>query len=214
MKKLLLSTVSALVLFATSDANAVRDPDAYPYWYIGLNAGITYVDDADVTGASTGTVEHDSGASFGASLGYNPHGTGSLIDYLRFEVEVRAESADLDSFGTATATNDVQSVAYMANIFADLRVYETWTPYVGAGLGFADVELDSPTLSVDDSDNALAYQFMAGVGYAPRSLPNTEFTLGYRYFATDDLEFSNNASAAVDYEYSSHNIEVGTRFKF
>jgi opacity protein-like surface antigen len=80
-------------------------------------------------------------------------------------------------------------------------------PYVGAGLGAANIDVD-----VDD-DTVFAWQLMAGLGYVPQSIPFTEWTLGYRFFNTNDAKITVGATNA-DMEYMSHNVEAGVKFLF
>ena len=79
----------------------------------------------------------------------------------------------------------------------------------------ADIELSrgSGAGNTTDSDTVFAYQFLAGIGYAPSNLPSTQWTLGYRYLGTDDPEFAAGA-AKISTEYNSHNVEAGLKLRF
>ena len=61
---------------------------------------------------------------------------------------------------------------------------------------------------VDDDDTVLAYQVGAGLGYAVNA--TTTIFVDYRYFATEDPEFSYSQEAEID----SHNISLGLRYNF
>ena len=55
---------------------------------------------------------------------------------------------------------------------------------------------------------------MAGVSYAPSSLPMTEWILGYRYFVANEPEFRSATTPIKLDDYTAHNVEVGGRFRF
>ena len=90
----------------------------------------------------------------------------------------------------------------MVNGFYDVENKTPFTPYIGGGIGFANVDLDS------EDDRVFAYQLGIGVGYAIDEVITLD--LGYRYFATSDPEFLGGIKA----EYSSHNLLVGIRVTY
>lgn len=98
-------------------------------------------------------------------------------------------------------------------------------PYVGGGLGVAFIKGRTRTATYvlirpdggpsiphtfaagDGDDTVLAYQGMVGVAY-PLS-ERTEIRLGYRYFATGEVEINRTKGS-----FSSHDIEIGVRVAF
>jgi opacity protein-like surface antigen len=80
-------------------------------------------------------------------------------------------------------------------------------PYIGAGIGWANVAFDQDDLDIDDDDWVFAYQGIAGA--VLKLGERAGLFAAYRYFATDDPAF-----AGTDIEYRTHNIEIGFRFGF
>lgn len=211
MNKLFATTsLIAITLSATANAQQV-----WPRWYVGLSGGVTYLDDSDVSGTSTGELSYDMGGVATASLGY------SLHQNIRMEFEAGYHENSLDGSvlgGTAaSAPGRLRVASYMVNAFYDFRNGSQFTPYVGGGAGLAQVSLSHDSglgNTADDEDNTLAYQFMAGIAYAPTSMPFTEFGLGYRYFAVDSPQFSTGGGNVKLDDVAAHTAEVGARFKF
>jgi OmpA-OmpF porin, OOP family len=215
MRVLVITSLAALLLATPAVAK-----DNYPYWYLGLHGALTFVDDtpATLTGASFGTLSFDSGYSYGAALGYRPYETDSPLDYVRFEMEWNRITADLDQQNDAgiitSLDNGLKIDAVMTNVFLDIPLFDSLSPYVGAGAGIARANLESATLGIDDRDTNLAYQFMAGLTYRPENLPLTSWNLGYRYFTMDDPEFTDNLGDTLKHEVQTHSVEVGARLHF
>lgn len=211
MKKLSLALAAALSLFGMS---AEAQQRTWPNWYVGIHARMAWVDDTavNVGGANVGDAEFDNGYGAGASFGYMPGGEG-FWNNTRFELEYSHVRSDFDTIGGAAIGDDLNVDSYMANAFYDIPTGTAIVPYIGAGAGWASVDIDVPQIGLDDDDTVFAYQFMGGLGYQPSTVPNTTLTIGYRYFATEDPEFSIGATR-VDHEVSSHNLEVGARFAF
>lgn len=115
----------------------------------------------------------------------------------------------------------------MANIFIDLPASGRMRPYLGAGLGVAHVRAlynekfcflflfcSTPNDIVDDSDWAHAWQAMAGFSHRTEG-SNTEWSIGYRYFETEDLEFVTTGGDPFRQEnLKSHTLNIGVRWYF
>jgi opacity protein-like surface antigen len=204
------------ILLATSALSSAQANERWPRWYLGLSGGYTTMTDQDIS-SSTGAsqVSLNSGYSFGGSVGYLPSSSAPILNALRLEAEVTHHTNDIDSVTVSGASvagsGDFSTTAYMANVFYDFPTNSAWSPYVGAGLGLASLHFSrsSGAGNSDETTTEFAYQAMLGMGYTPASLPNTQWSLGYRYLATSDASFGN---ASV--EYSTHSIEVGAKFRF
>lgn len=213
MKKAL--SIMAL-LAGVSMVTDAQAEERWPRWYIGLNGGLSIHQDANVDGTgilSGGELSFEDGYRAGVALGYQPAFMDGFLSNLRVEAEVSFMGNDLENYtagGVSTpVTGDISTVAYMANAYYDFPTSMAITPYIGAGVGIANVELDLGS-GVSDDDNLFAYQFMAGIGYAPEMLPMTEFSLGYRYFGSGATGYT----AIGDVENDTHNVEAGVKLRF
>ncbi|MBI3630736.1 MAG: porin family protein [Candidatus Sungbacteria bacterium] len=102
---------------------------------------------------------------------------------------------------------------YMGNLYFDFNGFSTEpgnriVPYVGAGIGDADIHLH------DASDNVFAYQFMAGISFVPDSTPNTAWSLGYRYLDSSAVEGHDLLGLGTSERLHANNVELGVRFHF
>lgn len=156
------------------------------------------VADADSPGwAVVGAVGYDYGNGIRAELevGYRRN-TGTIYD--AFE-------------GFAESDFSINALDIMANVYYDFNLDSFFRPYVGAGVGVADVKLDIDTEG-DDSDWAFAYQFIGGFSVP---FPNTSIALfaDYRYLATADLSMHFDRDREHD-DYRSHTVLGGIRYNF
>lgn len=208
MKKRYLIAVSglAMVLAGTTAAGAAEG------FYAGALAGVTIPSDSDWTGPGQDTIEieYDPGFATGVFLGYD-------AGMFRGEIETTYYASEVDTL-TVTGTSlgagaDVTALSFMVNAYWDFENSSAFTPYLGVGIGGANVEFENLTIlgfSIpgDQDDTQFAYQFMAGVDYSLTEM--MMLGLSYRYFATTDLEFS----GGQEVEYGAHNLLVGLRFNF
>lgn len=177
--------------------------------YITLGAGLTYLEDADLSGGGSTTTASGSNPSW-ALMGAVGMG---VFDSVRAELELAHRDHGLDNRG-----GELNASSIMANMFYDIPVKLIgFTPYVGAGLGAARINADEITTTqfglVDDKDWTWAYQGIAGV--AADVANNLKVTLDYRYFSTfNDPEFSSASGTKVDGEFTDHTIMLGFRYSF
>ena len=201
-KKAMLVTTCIFLMVCSSAAFA--EP-----WYVGINGGAVWLMDSDVKNGQNGKAEFDPGYAFGGDVGYD-------FGPVRLEGEIEYRSNDydkagLDSVGKAKSGGSYKSLALMVNGYYDFENSSSFTPFLMAGIGGADIDTDSVTsggLNVPDDDSwQFAYQVGAGVGW--------EFTdswildISYRFFGTTNPKFG-----GVEMEYLSHNVLVGIRYSF
>ena len=174
--------------------------------YISGNLGAVIVNDSDLDdGVDTGEFSYDTGFGFVAALGT------SLQNDIRVEAELGYRNNDLDEikvdgFGSGDIDGDVTTTSLMGNGYYDFSTTGSFSPYIGAGVGYANVEGDLDDFG-DEDDNVFAYQFILGGSFA--SSETLSVDLQYRYFATEDPDFD-----GLDSEYQSHNIMIGLRNSF
>lgn len=210
-------TAGISLLTIVSNANA---DERWPRWYVGLSTGLAFVEDSDLSGAVNGDQEYEAGVGLTASLGYMPFFGSPYLDNIRMELELGYRYASLDGFTNAgtpsNSSGSARMFTYLANAYYDFHSDSQWTPYLGAGLGGASVQVSKGSgLGItDDKDTVFAYQFLTGVTYAPTSIPMTEWGLGYRYFTADSPGFSTAGASLSFDDMTSHNIEANARFRF
>jgi OOP family OmpA-OmpF porin len=195
----------AVVLF-TGQASA------QPGWYGGGMGGLSVLHDSDnnFSGGGSTTTEYDVGAGFGIMGGWD------FGNNIRAELELsyRMNDADRQISPTIGLHGTTSALALMANGFYDFH-FNQWTPFVGAGIGFARVASDinsGGTQLVDDSDVVFAYQFIGGVGY--KITPRFLLSLDYRIFGTTDPELTATGGTKFDAEYFTQHLMLGARYKF
>ena len=182
-------------------------------WYGGVNAGLAIVPDGDldlsIPGLGSGTAElsYDSGFTVGGAAGY-------MMEKFRFEGEVSYQTNDIDSLsavGESISVNgDVSALTFLANGYFDFATGGPLTPYITAGIGYSNVEIDIEGES--DDDNLFTYHLGVGVGYAMSE--QVTLDLRYRYLGFEDYEYSESGVGSLSAEVSSHNITAGLRFAF
>ena len=221
----LISTLLASPAFAVNPYATQQHKNGknWPNWYIGLGVGGVFNTDGDVNvgGAAgvTGEVKTDTGYSLSLALGYAPATTMTFFQNTRWELEYTYRKNDLNSVGGVALSGEISSNSGFFNLYYDFNNTSKWTPYIGAGVGMTNVEGNYGAI-VDFDDNVAAWQLMAGLAFAPETLPNTAWGLGYRYHDTfDDVKFTTPtgtpaAGIASSYEYSNHSVELGARFRF
>jgi len=179
--------------------------------YISGNIGLAYLSDSDLsTAAVPGIVvetEFDYGLNVNGAMGF-------VVGQGRMEIEVAYRTNDIDSFSVIGVSvpggGDVTALSGLLNAFYDIKTDSAITPYLGGGIGVANVEIDN--LSIlgipfpgSEDDTVFAYQLGGGIGYAINDTMTVD--LGYRYFATADPDFN-----GTEVEYGSHNVTIGIRF--
>lgn len=174
--------------------------------YIGAAGGVSIVHDGDikVTGVGTATSEYDTGYGFNVSAGYN-------FEPVRLEFEFGYKNAELDKLtgpgGSASVSDtDITVMSYMVNAFYDIKTNSPITPYIGAGLGLLNGELQSQ--GSKDDDTVFGYQIIIGAAYNVSK--NVALDLSYRFQGAPS-DFSKNN---VSIEYNSSNVMAGLRYNF
>jgi opacity protein-like surface antigen len=174
--------------------------------YISGNLGAVIVEDSDFdAGPLSGEFTFDTGFGFLGALG------SSMDNGVRIEAELGYRKNDfdevkIDGLGKGDIDGDISSLSLMGNAYYDFSTEGSFSPFIGAGLGYANIEADLDGAG-DEDDSVFAYQLILGGSFA--SSETLSVDLQYRYFATDDPEFD-----GVDAEYSTHNFMIGLRQSF
>lgn len=192
--KHLRTSFTALLIASASFTSAMAGSQLY----VGVSAFGTFSDDQDfdLNGTTVSQIDFDTGFGFGGNIGYD-------FGDFRSEVELLSFNNDISiSTNTQVLDSDINSLAFMANVYYDVPTGTKLSPYIGLGAGMVDV---------DSIDTVFAYQGMVGVSYAINNVH--EVYGGYRYFGADTVE-DNVTSGKVEFDYGLHNIELGYRMRF
>ena len=173
MKKRLL-TAAAVGTVLAAPSMAVADEG----WYLSGALGYGAPGDTDFTGSLNGEVQGESDLREKLALGYE------WASGWRMEGELAHRYNDTGAVGNFEASSsDFQMWSGMLNLIYDFDRGSWFEPYVGAGLGWVSSDVSAygwstgttppaPTgitdpryTIVNDSDNALAYQLFAGIGW-------------------------------------------------
>lgn len=154
--------------------------------------------------------------SFGADLVLD---TGPFVDLfvgksfgnVRIEGEYAFRQNDMDTWNSIPIPGEMMSHALMGNLYYDFGTASGIRPYVGAGLGFADVTLDSTFYATNDSDTTFALQVMGGVAF-PMS-GNLMMTLDLRVI-TASPRFVDGFGFSYEQEYTIGSFAIGLRTTF
>jgi len=104
---------------------------------------------------------------------------------------------------------EAKVLSIMANAWYEFENDSRWTPFVGAGVGWADVELTSEFGST--SDSGMAFQLGVGIDFELSGI--TDLVLEYRYFSMIDDEYT-VFGLPTAYDYQSQSIIVGMKVTF
>lgn len=182
---------TSLAAAGSGAAAAADDPDVLHGVYGQVAGGGNYTRDQDFSGAN-GSVGFDDGGLGIVGVGY-AFGNG-----WRPELEFAFRKNDQNA---ANGGNE-EARAAMANLWYDAHMpsfaptfVRRLRPFIGAGIGDADVRLDQIAngsgAAISDSDNVFAWQAGAGFGYdVTRRLA---LSVGYRYLETDKATVSTPA---------------------
>jgi len=195
------------------------------YWYARLGVRAAWLEQDFVGVANANLVqEADTDTGFGGAIAfgrefamYNAPGR------FRAEIELAKQTADLDEVtndGTMIGRigdvwgGDVDLTTIMINGYYELPVYEAFSVYVMAGIGYAKYDVDitvngqsadlGPISLLNGSDNALAYK--AGLGMTYNFTNEIAGDLGYEYLGVADTDIADSING--------HNIVASVRFKF
>ena len=203
MKHILGLVVGVLVLLIAAQAWAQTNPRGL---YLSGNIGFGIRPNSDIAGPGGNEFDNDPAFVINGAIGVE------LNPMIRIEGEIGFHSNTADVVGfPQDFTFGV--VSFMGNGYFDIPTNSPLRPYVGAGLGFAVINLEEDIgFTADDSDAVGAFQLMAGVGFD--FSPRATFTFGYRYFTTTDPSFILPFSGAFETEFTSHDFLFGARFRF
>jgi len=190
MNKRVLTAVAAAAAALSATAAAAQDAN----WYVRGDVGANFQSEVNGRPSAKG----DTGWTISGAVGRE------ILDGFRAEGEVLY----LDSSGKHAGSGDLKTVAGMLNGYYDFNRQGAWQPFVGAGVGFAQVKADGGPS--DGDDTGLAYQLKVGIAHPFNDRLTGE--VAYRYFGANGLEFG-NGPGRVDGDFTTQAVTVGLRYK-
>jgi len=196
--------------------------------YLRIDGGYAMTSDPDGTGANgphRSASTQDTGL---VSIGLGTH----VEDQVRVEGSVTYRSPmsvdGIDGAGS-TISGEVESMSAMVNLYYDAKEAHEWlgsdtfTPYIGAGIGVSMLDTDSLVTTGGNTERGtqvynLTYAAMAGV--ASKISEQVSLDLGYRFINLGQYEqdgsFTNGTSTtATKYDdLFAHEFRAGLRFQF
>jgi opacity protein-like surface antigen len=172
---------------------------------------------ADVTNVFD---SQDSGPGFGGALAFGREfSMYQMLGKFRAELEFAYQKTDADTYnelrqvGQAAPINildsydvDTRLTTIMVNGYYEIPVYDAFSVYGLAGVGYAkyDLEINYNGIDIGSSDNVFAYKAGAGVTYNFSDAVAAD--LGYEYLGVADTDLATSING--------HNVVGSVRFKF
>lgn len=176
-----------------------------------LEAGLRY-DSGWRSGIEIARTDADVDTHTGVTLGGGPIGTLDAASIAGSPTPLGVTVADV----VADGRGDITSTSVFVNAYYDFNRGGSIEPYLGAGIGYSDVEVaynPSGIGVVNGSESKFAYQGKAGATYA--LAPNWGVYAEYTYRATEDIELQNQLfPGTLEIENQSHLFSIGVRYRF
>lgn len=198
-------------------------PDAGPYFRLAL--GPSFFQDGQLTqyGAfPNSTVYYDTGLAFEGAFGW------AFNKYAALDFETGFIGANINNVpGYISVNSYLYNVPFLVNFTLSYPIPRTVVvPYIGAGVGGADVVFNTDQFGPNSSDYVtgseddvvFAGQLFAGLRF--EITQNMSLEVGYKFFATDDPTFSYpNLNTPGNFNVGfqgarTHSILFAFKFKF
>lgn len=175
----------------------------------------------DISGVGGSSVEaEDSSVSVGLALGYDFNVAFNLPMRIELDWNMHSQIEDTGrttGIGSADLTTNIGIQALFLNAYYDLHNASKFTPYIGAGIGIAAVDVESfPRGSFtlhDKSTGNFAWNMSLGVSYAFTPSLGLDFSYRYAHFGKGETENINNITAKTD-TIDAHQGILAVRYTF
>ncbi|MDR2550350.1 MAG: outer membrane beta-barrel protein [Desulfobulbus sp.] len=196
-------------------------------WYVRLGVRAAWTEQKVQGPLGVNSYDIDSDAGFGGAIAFGREfAMYQALGKFRAEVELAKQGSDLEDgntfgfrqggFGKVT-DGSVDITTVFLNGYYELPVYDAFSIYFMAGVGYAKYDVDT-TLAiydnagnyatsykmVDGSDNVFAYKAGAGITY--NFTDQIAGDLGYEYLGVADTDLADSING--------HNVVASVRFKF
>lgn len=208
MKKTILAALGVMAFGAAAHGAYASD------FYAGWSAGASVMENGTDHGVGGDvSVKHGTGFSVSGVVG-------DVVGPVRVEGEIGYRQAAFDRVAVggqhSDASGNASSVSALANVWYDIPVGSSVTPYVGGGAGLASVSADHYAIGgnaiANDQDVRFAWQLGGGV-----QVPVTDHAkldVGYRHFETTDPTFTTVFGTTYRSEFATDEATVGLRYAF
>ncbi len=175
-----------------------------PGYYVSGEGGVSLPPDLQLNSVTLGKNHEGFGTGYtaGGAFGYD-YGDG-----LRLELSSLYQHTDLSRLNGAAATGHLSSTTVMANATYDLLPNAQLTPYVGAGIGVANVGGQVNGLS--GRDWKPAYQAEAGLR---TDVSDHASLFGEYRFSQSESVILADATDTAHQHFSDHALLAGVSFK-
>lgn len=196
-----------------------QEKNAYPYFSVQLGAGFppNYSGDMPNLGRQT-SLDLNNGFNAEAAIGYriNDFRVDLSVGYGGFGLDQQSFSAQGQNV-SFRGDGAVDVLAVMANVYYDVPLklssgkLSRWSPYVGGGVGYANVSYPSCVSGCygPGSDDSFAWQAKIGVAY--RATDSGFIFLEGGYLGT----VNNSVSNVIDFgNFATWRLNLGWRQRF
>lgn len=185
--------------------------------YVKGFGGATWPSDFDTTLTEDGTqialpsFDHDTGYTLGVAVG------ATVTPNISMEIEYAYRNTDFtvtDRDEGDRADGDTSANAFMFNalyMFDSMGASGTVRPYLGGGIGGANVEMSAGGQDFD-TETLFAYQLIGGVSYELN--PNVNLYAEGRWFETESGKFDGPDEESFDGKFETFDLLVGMRYDF
>jgi OmpA-OmpF porin, OOP family len=217
LKTRLLATVFAISMPYTASAQML----GLSHGYVGLAGDWVLPMDSSIKDGFDLKAEHKDGWGAIGTIG------GRMNNGIRGELELGYRENDIDSIrgvgvpgGLAAGSGDVHAWTIMVNGLYDFVNSTRFTPYLGVGIGAANIDYGTVGPiglgGIDDDTWTFAYQGIAGVSY--RIADNFSVFANYQYLGTPKFDMDTVGTGAgtgsVETEYNTNNFLLGISYLF
>ena len=209
-----------ILLLCGPTGNAFTEQVDYEGPFLKLQGGLNFALDSDFEGSGSssfpsGEASLDAGPYVGLTGGYR------FNRNMAAELEVAYRSNDIDNVKDSSGTTfidggDLASLSVMANGYYYFDFAESWSPYVGLGVGFlqeidGDLEFVNGINQGELEDEVFAWQAMIGA-----EVPLDDSWRFYgegRFMSAPGPEIS-NGNGSYDVAYDNLSLILGIGYQF
>ena len=179
--------ISALLLASTVST-------AHAGWY--TESSILNSDLDDTSLSSTGrnvNIDFDEDVGFSSAIGFEySNGLRLEGEYLSTENDTETVNFNGNNFSGSAARGNVETESIFFNVIKSFNSASTYSPYIGVGVGYTDVESSvsygNGPAAINDSDEVFSYQLLAGLDVA--FTPKLSGFVEYRFVGADDVSLN------------------------